>query len=78
MWYQIITCNCHADGDSRIAVVDLVENKLVWSTTIQVENYPYPYIKELQVHDNRLFILDAGGTLHIYEYPKTELETKLV
>lgn len=58
---------CHGDGDARIAVIDLLTNKLLWQTTIEVDNYPYQFIKELQVRDNRLFILDAGGTLHIYE-----------
>lgn len=58
---------CHSDGDSRVAIVDLKKKEVVWSTTIEVDHYPYSFIKNLNVSKNNLYILDANSTLHCYK-----------
>ncbi|WP_255069688.1 PQQ-like beta-propeller repeat protein [Lacihabitans sp. LS3-19] len=53
-------------GIASVGILDLVKKDLVWHSEISIEEGSY-WIKEIQVHDNKLFVLTQGGTLHIFE-----------
>lgn len=57
------------NGRSRAAtvgIINLEDSTLIWTTEIPIESGSY-WVKEIQVHGNRLFVLTQGGTLHIFE-----------
>ena len=51
---------------ATVGIINLEDNTLVWTTEIPIESGSY-WVKEIQVHGNRLFVLTQGGTLHIFE-----------
>lgn len=54
-------------GDEAIVgIIDLTKKELLWHTAIPIEEGSY-WVDEIQVHENKLFVLTQGGTLHIFE-----------
>ncbi len=51
---------------ATVGIINLEDNTLVWTTEIPIESGSY-WVKEIQVHGNRLFVLTQVGTLHIFE-----------
>lgn len=56
----------HQKEVAIVGVLDLKTKQLLWQTTIEIEKGSY-WIADLQVHQNRLYVLTQGGTLHIFE-----------
>ncbi|MCU0468064.1 MAG: hypothetical protein MUF58_05635 [Arcicella sp.] len=59
-------CQNGRSGAATVGIINLEEKSLIWTTEIQIESGSY-WIKEIQAHGNRLFVLTQGGTLHIFE-----------
>jgi hypothetical protein len=57
---------CHAEQGSRLALVDLNTKKLLWYSNIKIKNYPYPYIRKIELEGGRLYVLDMGGGFHVF------------
>lgn len=54
-------------GDEAIVgIIDLTKKELLWHTAIPIEEGSY-WVDEIQVYENKLFVLTQGGTLHIFE-----------
>lgn len=48
-----------------IGVFDRQKNEVVWQTEIELEDYVV--LNQIQVGDNKIYVLDNEGTLRIYE-----------
>ncbi len=59
-------CQNGRSGAATMGIINLEDKNLVWTIEIPIESGSY-WVKEIQVHGNRLFVLTQGGTLHIFE-----------
>lgn len=59
-------CQNGRSGVATVGIINLEDKNLVWTIEIPIESGSY-WVKEIQVHGNRLFVLTQGGTLHIFE-----------
>lgn len=64
MYYFV--CQNGRSGVATVGIINLEDKSLIWTTEIPIEASSY-WVKEIQVHGNRLFVLTQGGTLHIFE-----------
>jgi hypothetical protein len=52
-------------SEATVGIIDISKKELLWRTPIPIEEGSY-WVKEIQVHEDRLFVLTQGGTLHIF------------
>lgn len=52
-------------SEATVGIIDISKKELLWYTPIPIEEGSY-WVKEIQVHEDRLFVLTQGGTLHIF------------
>ncbi|MBG6133654.1 hypothetical protein IWQ47_005126 [Aquimarina sp. EL_43] len=56
------------EKNNTIGIIDLQTKKLLWHTDIEINSGDtIPIITDIKVYDTRLYILDSGNTLHIFE-----------
>ena len=54
------------ETSSVIGVIDLLKKELLWHKNIKVKNNINPLIKKIKVEGNKFYVLDHGGTLHVF------------
>jgi hypothetical protein len=55
----------HSVYSNRIGVFDKSAKKIVWSTQIALDTFIT--LNQIQVSEDKIYVLDSGGTLHIFE-----------
>lgn len=61
--------NITGGGAARVGILSLSKKALLWQTQIPIETGQY-WITDIQVQNDRLFVLTQGGTLHVFENEK--------
>jgi outer membrane protein assembly factor BamB len=64
--YYFVSEGLRGGAEATIGILDLNSKSLLDTVTIPIEAGSY-WVKEIQVHGHRLFVLTQGGTLHIFE-----------
>ncbi len=59
------TAGNHTFFPNTIGIFDYKTLKLLWKHTFSFDKHTH--LKEMQVAENKLYVLDSGGTLHIFE-----------
>ncbi|WP_106794266.1 hypothetical protein [Aquimarina sp. Aq78] len=56
------------EKNNALGIIDLQAKKLLWHSDIEINSGGIiPIITDIKVYDTRLYILDSGNTLHIFE-----------
>jgi hypothetical protein len=64
-YIYFISSPSHSVYSNRIGVFDKSAKKIVWSTSLNLETFIT--LNQIQVGYNKIYVLDSGGTLHIFE-----------
>lgn len=55
------------DKGATIGIINLSTKRLLWHAHLKINSEENPSIKSFKVNNNKIFVLDQGNTLHIFE-----------